>query len=926
MSSLPQGTVTFLFSDIEGSTRLAKLFGDRQWAELLDEHRALLRVAFAAHAGMEVDTQGDGFFVVFMRATDALAAAVAGQRALLAHDWPDDGIVRVRIGLHTGEAVLRDSHYIGQEVHRASRICDAGHGGQTVLSQAAAELVRTSLSGGVALKDLGEHQLNGLGRPQRLFQLSAPGLAADFPRLRSLDAATNLPVERTSFVGREQEIADVRAELDEHRLVTLTGIGGAGKTRLALRVGALELGNFPDGVFFVDLAPVTDLDLVAQTVAAACGLSLGDSPGGDTRAFVDRLTMTLAPRRCLLLIDNCEHLLSAVAELVDQLMARCPRVELLATSREALGIEGEQMMQVPSLAVPDEFASGLVTDAMRLFADRARAVQSSFQLDAHTLAPVAEICRRLDGIPLAIEFAAPRIAHLSVQQIAERLEGRLRLLNGGRRRIRRQQTMSASLEWSHDLLAEEERIVFRRIAVFAGGFTLESAEAVCVDEGIASHAVLDLLGSLADKSLITVGQGKRGATRYGLLETVRLYALEKLEAAGETRTFRSRHRDHYLAWLEAMPLDSLVFGSESADAMGCEIDNLRVAAKRCVDEDRPDLVARLVKLMTGFWIMGNSYRAPKDLLDWALCREDRLSIEDRVSSHAILGWLLLSLGDPSRALSHTTRAIDLANGRVEPFAMTAMAFRAVGYAGLASMPGSDPSLRAEARHDAERAVASARKDFPSAWQACAETAFAYVELHLGDIEAAAYWFASSAKSCRGVAFKGWQIANAMSGLAASLHLLGQTEEALEASLSFLARQDLNDLPWLDSLVIEVIPALFAGGQQRRADHELLRRATAIRRNGVDLAPSSFLIVAAVIEFLRGRPERAGRLLGAGRSVGGAAKQVLQFPTPICLAYYMRYLPLVRAALGPDAARRARDEGRAMTLDEAFNFALEEQGP
>ncbi len=449
MSALPEGVLTLFFSDFEGSTRLAKSHGDVAWAELLETHRALLRQAFAAHGGLEVDTQGDSFFAVFRMASDAVAAALAAQRSLAAQAWPAAGAVRVRIGLHTGEAIARGDHYVGQEIHRASRICDAGHGGQIVVSQTTAELVRGSLPEGATLVPLGDCRLKDLGQPQRLFQLGATGLASDFPVLRSLDVPTHLPTERSSFIGREADIIGIRERLAEHRLVTLTGIGGSGKTRLALQVGALELGNFADGVFFVDLAPVSDAELLASTVASACGLMLGDASGAGVASFEDRLIAALARRKSLVIVDNCEHMVEAVADLLDRILADCDKMTLLATSREALAVEGEQVVPVSSLAVPDDAAltqaQAEANDAVRLFIERAKAVKPGFALGPDNRAAVVEICRRLDGIPLAIEFAAARVAHLSVPQIAERLQDRFRLLTGGRRRIQRQQTLSVAL-------------------------------------------------------------------------------------------------------------------------------------------------------------------------------------------------------------------------------------------------------------------------------------------------------------------------------------------------------------------------------------------------------------------------------------------------------------------------------------------------
>jgi len=514
VSTLPEGILTFLFTDVEGSTRLVKELGDAGWAELLEEHRLILRLAFSEHAGVEVDTQGDAFFVVFTRETDAAAAAIQGQRTLEEHPWRDGQRVRVRIGLHTGEALVRGEHYVGHEVHRASRICDAGHGGQIVVSQTTADLVRESLPRGATLTDLDLHRMKDLSDAQRLFQLQATGLPSEFPRLRSLDSPHNLPAERSSFVGREKEIVTVRSLLAEHRLVTLTGIGGSGKTRLALQVGALELGGFTDGVFFVDLAPVSDPDLVSQAVATAAGLSFGDALGGLGGSVDDLLVASLARRECLLLVDNCEHLVDTVAGLVDRIFAGCPDVILMATSREVLGVEGEQIVPVPSLAVPDDPSEAEGADAVLLFTERAKAVKSSFALGPESRAAVVEICRRLDGIPLAIEFAAARVAHLSPQQIADRLEDRFRLLTGGRRRIQRQQTLAAALDWSHDLLDEEERTLFRRLAVFAGGFSLEAAEAICTGNGIPAESVLDRLGSLVAKSLVTAGEEGRGDARY----------------------------------------------------------------------------------------------------------------------------------------------------------------------------------------------------------------------------------------------------------------------------------------------------------------------------------------------------------------------------------------------------------------------------
>ena len=747
-----------------------------------------------------------------------------------------------------------------------------------------------------------------------------PALPANIP-------PNNLPAERSSFIGREQETLSLRRLIAEHRLITLTGIGGSGKTRLALQVGALELaampGRFPDGVFFVDLAPVADPDLLAQILDAACGLTPGDSPPGVSRSFVERLVSALSLRRALLLVDNCEHLLDAAADLADAVLAGCPHLVLLATSREALGVEGEQVVQVPSLAVPDESRPDAVTDAMCLFADRAHAAQASFRLDAQTQTAVAEICRRLDGIPLAIEFAAARISHLSAAQVAERLGDRFRLLTGGRRRIARQQTLAAALDWSHDLLDAPEQALFRRLAVFAGGFSLAAAEGVCSDDAAGQPEVLDCLGSLVAKSLVTVAQGERGETRYRLLETVRLYALDKLDAVGETRGLRSRHRDHYSAWLEAMPLESLVFETAAIEAVGGEIDNLRAAADWCLADDRPDLLVRLVTRMAGVWFVGNSYRTARQLLDQALQQEVRLSIDEQVACHAVLAWLcILSLDLPAAAL-HGQRGAEQAEGRVGGFAVLAQTMRAFAVSARGTRPGADPKLTAQARQHAGKAVEDARAGLPAAWRALAELFAAYVEMHAGELDAAAAWFSASADSASMARVEGWQLHAALGGLAAARQLTAQTSAALDASSRLLAVHESAGTHWpvTDLWLVEAVPALVAGGQHALADRHLRQGAATLRRNGVDLAPNLFLGVAGVVEFLRGRPDRAGRLMGASRGLGAVEADSIRFRTPITLALYLRYTALVRAALGPEEARRARDEGRAMTLDEAFDYAL-----
>jgi predicted ATPase/class 3 adenylate cyclase len=873
--ALPEGVLTLFFSDVEGSTRLAKSHGDAAWAELLETHRALLRQAFAAHGGLEVDTQGDSFFAVFRMASDAVAAALAAQRALAAQAWPAAGAVRVRIGLHTGEAIARGDHYVGQEIHRASRICDAGHGGQIVVSQTTAELVRDGLPDGASLAPLGDYRLKDLGQPQRLFQLNSTGLSTTFPALRSLDIPTNLPTERSSFIGREADISAIRAHLADQRLITLTGVGGSGKTRLALQVGALELGNFADGVFFVDLAPVSDAALLAATVASACGLVLNVASGAGAASLEDRLVDALARRQSLVIVDNCEHMVEAVADLLDRILADCDKITLLATSREALAVEGEQVVPVSSLAVPDDGAltqeQAEANDAVRLFIDRAKAVKPGFALGPDNRAAVVEVCRRLDGIPLAIEFAAARVSLLSVQQIAERLQDRFRLLTGGRKRIQRQQTLSAALDWSHDLLADDERIVFRRLAVFAGGFALEAAEGVCSGGDVHKHAVLDLLGSLVAKSLVSTLADDRGQTRYRLLETVRMYASDKLAAAAESDVVRSVHRDWYLSWLEATPYERLMYSIQGLGDVRRELDNLRAAADWCLVNDQPDLLARLVNRMIGFWWASEYMNEGIQWMREVQRQGERVPLDERVVCMSGLAGCVGTTFDYAAAVDLATQAIEMSDGQASASPAKAMAVRAMNRAFQASAGGADPELAAGARREAAAAYEMARSAPLSQVRLDIELLCAWMETALGDLSAAVRWWGAVIKSCDTLGDEPWTLSVGLAGLAATLHVMGRHDDALRVASRFMALPSQRDttLAMTSILAVEVAPVLVAGGQHEAANRLLREALRDARRFGVLMADGQALSMIGIAEHLRGRPQRAGRLLAASRQVKGA---------------------------------------------------------
>ena len=551
MTSAPSSTVTLLFTDIEGSTRLLQLLGEERYSDLLSEHRRLLRDAFATHGGVEEGSEGDGLYFLFSSARDALAGTVAGQRAIAAHEWPDGAAVRVRMGLHTGEPAAAETGYVGIDIHRAARISATGHGGQILLSQTTRDLIGSRLPPDVTIADLGEHSLKDLRAPEHLFQVVAAGLQSDFKPLRTVDARpNNLPRVLSTFVGREREIAEAKRILAASRLITLTGPGGVGKTRLALEVASQLLDQFDDGVWVVELGTLTDSEFVLPAVASVLGL--GEEPG---RPLLATITDYLAGQRLLLVLDNCEHVLAVVAGATDSILRACPAVRIVATSQEPLGIDGEATLPVGSLSLPDpeRKASGetvLLAEAVRLFADRAAAALPSFGVNDRNAESVARICRRLDGIPLAIELAAARVRALPVEQIAARLDDRFRLLTGGSRvAVPRHQTLRAAMDWSYELLSEEERTVLRRLSVFAGTFTLEAAEAVVAAGDVDSSSVLDHLSNLVDKSLVQAGQAG-GDARFGLLETVREYGAERAAAADETEDARRRHRDWFLALVD----------------------------------------------------------------------------------------------------------------------------------------------------------------------------------------------------------------------------------------------------------------------------------------------------------------------------------------------------------------------------------------
>jgi predicted ATPase/class 3 adenylate cyclase len=645
MAGPPAAAVTtFLFTDIEGSTPLWEQYPEAMRLALA-EHDALLRGAIESHGGRVFKTVGDAFCAAFVSPAAALSAALAAQRGL--RDRPQRGAsdqesptaevleLRVRMGLHAGPAEQRDGDYFGSALNRVARVMGAGHGGQILLTVETAGLLDGALAAGTALRDLGQFRLKGLSQLEHLFQVVASDLPADFPRLNTLDIApNNLPSVLSSFIGRRAEVAEVQRRVAGSRLVTLTGPGGCGKTRLALEAATRLQAGFPDGVWWIELAPLADPALVPQTVAFTLGLR--EDPN---RPLEKVLTDSLRPKKALLILDNCEHLIDACAGLSDTLLTACPRLHILASSREALGITGETAYRVPSLATADPDHPPSPADlgrveAVRLFVERAAAVRPEFELAEINATAVAQIVRRLDGIPLAIELAAARVKSLSAGQLAQRLDDRFRLLTGGSRTaLPRQQTLRATIDWSYDLLSEPERRLFCRLAVFRGGWTLVAAEAVCDGPDLTGFGnlsgldILDLLAHLVDKSLVMVEE-RDGETRYSRLETIRQYGCEKLLESGEGDRVRRRHLDYFLDFAERGDRESR--GPRSLEwkrRMDAEQNNLRAALEYAFDtEGASDAVVRFSLAVGGFnglWSAG-SWKEADYWFEKALAHSDAL--------------------------------------------------------------------------------------------------------------------------------------------------------------------------------------------------------------------------------------------------------------------------------------------------------------
>jgi len=662
MGRFPSGTVTFLFTDIEGSTKLAQQYPEAL-PVLLARHNEIVIQSVERQDGYIFLAVGDSFCAAFHSAENALNAALTVQRCLYNEPW-DLAPVKVRMGIHTGTAQANsDGQYSGYTtLALTQRIMSAGHGGQILISRATRELVRDSLPENSELLDLGERRLKDLLRPEHLYQLNGSSLPVTFPPLKTLDSfPNNLPRQLTSFIGREKEIIEVRQELEEHRLVTLTGSGGTGKTRLSLQVAAELLEKFDHGVWFVELAPLADPDLIPRTILSTIGLM--EQPG---KTSLEVLMDYFKDRQTLILLDNCEHLVEASARVADDLLGAAPKLKILASSREALGIKGEASYPVPSLELPDIKHLPVIDqlsqyEAVRLFIDRALLVAPHFLVDQENAPFIAQICYRLDGIPLAIELAAARVRLLSAEQISARLDDRFRLLTGGARTaLPRQQTLRALIDWSYDLLTENEHLLLQRLSVFADGWTLEAAEEVCAGEGIESYDVLDLLTQLVNKSLVVlVEHTQSGETRYRMLETIRQYAREKLFKAGTGESIRDRHLVYFVKLSEqaeyGLYRSSQLFWFNKLED---ELDNIRMAMEWAISA-HPKSGLQIVYLLRHF-LEAHGYL--RETASWLTQLLEHSDPSDTIHARAlaIYAFCFFRQGNFSRAIEVASQGLDLA--------------------------------------------------------------------------------------------------------------------------------------------------------------------------------------------------------------------------------------------------------------------------
>jgi predicted ATPase/class 3 adenylate cyclase len=913
-SHFPSGTVHLLFSDIGGSTQLVQRLGE-DYIHVLEEHQRILRESFIKWNGYEVSTHGDSFFAVFSRATDAVSAAVEAQQALAGEKWAKGVHLQVRIGIHSGAPMLVNQDYVGVDVHRAARICAAAYPGQVLLSNETRVMVERQLPEAVSLRELGKYRLKDLNEPEHLYQLVIPELPSDFPPLRSLEITpNNLPLQLTSFIGREHEIDEIKSLLRGARLVTLTGAGGTGKTRLAIEVARQAGEQFPDGVWLIDFVALREPNLILQAIATSLGVR--EEP---KRSLIQTLTDYLRSKKLLLLFDNCEHLIAASAQVADTVLQTCPRLQILATSREALGITGEHQYYVPTLTVPPPDSELVMetlqqSEAVRVFLDRAVLVRPAFKLTKANAFSVAQICRRLDGIPLAIELAAARVKGLNTEQIGARLDDRFNLLNtGNRTALQRHQTLRATIDWSYNLLTEKERTLLCRLSVFAGGWTVESATEVCLIIQPDEQDVLNLLLNLSDKSLVIV-EDQDGETRYRFLETIREYALEKLAESGEERLVKNRHLDFFIHFAEEAERNyrgrkQLLWFS----MMESERVNFRAALDYVLHSNQPEMTLRLAGTAFWLWFFRGPWSEGQLWAEAALAQapDRRTSAKSKVLMG--LGLLQFAQSDHASAYINLEESLsiwkELDEGWWSAFVLGFMGLTIRGQDREAAGRCFEESLRL-ARETNEKWILAF-----SLWN------IGENELYQKNLLEAQRLLDECLELNQSLGDRMLQneALRALGEISEAKQEYRRAVELYKESLSIV--QELHDITNISVLYFNVGRALQLAGDNEQAANffrdALLQSQQLGKKSGVLRALAGLGVVAAA----NGEAERAVHLLTASQSrftQSGSSFPLNQFAS----LWLTRHLESAQAQLGEEQFANVALHAQAMTLNEVVKYALD----
>lgn len=933
-SNLPTGTITFLFTDIESSTQLWEQHPEAMKSALA-KHDSILREAVKSNHGHIIKTTGDGVYAVFEKAADAVNAAIDGQRELQRmideggrmNESTDSSFIlhpsslplKVRMGLHTGEAEMRDSDYHGQALNRAARIMSIGHGEQILISETTYQIAQERFAANVNALDLGQHHLKGLNRPEHIYQLNAPDLRHEFPALKSLTHATNnLPTQLTSFIGRVRELAEAKSKLEGTRLLTLIGPGGTGKTRLSVQLGSQLVPNFKEGVWLVEFAPIADPSLIMQTVAST--FEIGEVPGATLKSLLHDF---VREKHLLIIFDNCEHLVEASAKVVDELLHTAPNIKIIASSREALGINGETIYRVPSLSLPHQFEitkeAAMGFESVQLFVERASAANPKFRLTDENASSIAQICSRLDGIPLAIELSASRITVFSPEQIAKRLDDRFKLLTGGSRTaLPRQQTLRALIDWSYDLLSEGERALLRRLSVFAGGWTFEAAETICSNVDVFEH-----LPQLVNKSLVTVND-EGDEPRYILLETIRQYARDKLLESGEGEGTRSRHFTYYLTMAETAgpELRKREHELEWVIRLETEYDNIRTAVEWGLSND-PFAAARMIYSLTQFMIVTTFTSEGHRWGTTALKQLDSLvengqSTMDECIAHkarllASMSTMSFSMGDTKKSSMEAEEAIPLLRSIGDKWIMAvAMTFLTVaslqtGNIDVAIATSNDMQTLAEELND------------PYIWGVVFAAASIIEAFVNKDFEKADIFRAKTEELMKAHGSR-WSYGITMYGSGGFYIMQKQFDKAREKlNIAMQTMQEIGSRRNVIMIKSDLAHALRYEGNFDQAIPAYQETIREWQRIGHRAAIAHQLECLAFIAKALEQVERAAKLLGAAE----ALRQRIEIDmNPVEHEEYKKEEADLRANMDEKEFASLWAEGRSMTMDEAIEFALD----